>query len=258
MLSPRLPAAARLAYGCPMPWRLLRDMRMSGSRVSRAASRKFRWKASRCRVIECLWRAIRRKGNWAICLARWRLLWSAPFAGMKITATSRGRVSKAGRACAGRIGIQIEEYSSHSRSKMNSPRGVAMRGLSSAWSKVRSPCYEARVGAAEVHVLLTGVGCRTRRRRDSSRFRGESLDVVHIFRVRRCSAAAIYGGERFWRPAGYLTNGSTRVSRRRAIASLLRSSLRAGAAPVEAFYTADTMCLTAEEKRLLSASGGRG
>jgi nucleoside phosphorylase len=112
------------------------------------------------------------------------------------------------------------------------------------------PCYEARVGASQVRVLLTGVGCKTAGDAIRAGFRW-SPDVV-ISSGFAGALRPVYG------------RGAILAARRvfderldprfapESDRSLLRSASEQGAAPVEAFYTRDTICLTAHDKRLLS------
>jgi nucleoside phosphorylase len=112
------------------------------------------------------------------------------------------------------------------------------------------PCYEARVGTAHVRVLLTGVKCRTAGDAIRAGFKW-SPDVV-ISSGFAGALRPVYGPGTILAARRVFDDHFDRHVAPESDRSLLGSATEQGAAPVGAFYTADTICLTAHDKRLLA------
>jgi nucleoside phosphorylase len=124
------------------------------------------------------------------------------------------------------------------------------------WRKLRGfrraalgahPCFVGHVGEADVRVLLTGIRCKLADRAIRACFEW-SPDVVissgfagglrAIYRHGTILAARRVFDDRF----------DPRFARE-SDTSLFDCASRQGAVPAQAFYTSETMCLTAEDKR---------
>jgi nucleoside phosphorylase len=112
------------------------------------------------------------------------------------------------------------------------------------------PSYEARVGASQVRVLLTGVRCRTAGDAIRAGFQW-SPDVV-ISSGFAGALRPVYGRGTILAARRVIDDRFEPRFAQESDRSLLDSASKQGAAPVEAFYTSDTFCLTAHDKRLLN------